>query len=266
MSIELKVISLCLIFYLLMTPFQTVLFSEDTYEQDNGWLCPECGEWNDEEYNFCTNCGAERPAQSSQIESELQIMSEEDSLWVCPYCDEENKTTNDYCVNCGRKRVMMPQSQTSDVIFGEGEFLCVCPECGEENDFNNEVCLYCREPKPHKDSPDYKLLMMKEENKSLVSAGKWIMRIGGVILGAGGVSILIGLSTGNIGAAFTAAFLGIIGAPVLGTGFVLYIIGKVSREKVPLTYNIDSFNDRNYDERPPHLDTTYTIFSFCINL
>lgn len=49
-----------------------------------GWVCPACSTENTG--NFCTNCGAAKPAAN----------------WVCPSCNAEN--TGNFCSNCGTKR------------------------------------------------------------------------------------------------------------------------------------------------------------------
>ena len=60
-----------------------------------GWTCPECGQ-ADNNGNFCSNCGAKRPAE--QVKS-----SSGKSVWTCPTC---GKTDNEgsFCANCGTNR------------------------------------------------------------------------------------------------------------------------------------------------------------------
>ena len=48
------------------------------------WVCPSCNAENTG--NFCTNCGAAKPAAN----------------WVCPSCNAEND--GNFCSNCGTKR------------------------------------------------------------------------------------------------------------------------------------------------------------------
>ena len=48
------------------------------------WICASCNAENTG--NFCTNCGAAKPAAN----------------WVCPSCNAEN--TDNFCSNCGTKR------------------------------------------------------------------------------------------------------------------------------------------------------------------
>lgn len=48
------------------------------------WVCPSCSTENSG--NFCSNCGAARPAAN----------------WICPSCNAEND--GNFCSNCGTKR------------------------------------------------------------------------------------------------------------------------------------------------------------------
>ena len=51
------------------------------------WSCPECGQ-EENNGNFCTNCGAAKPAGSE---------------WTCPGCNMAGNTGN-FCPNCGTAR------------------------------------------------------------------------------------------------------------------------------------------------------------------
>ena len=55
---------------------------------EGAWTCPDCGQEGNAG-NFCTNCGAPRPADSGE--------------WTCPSCGQEGNAGN-FCTNCGTAR------------------------------------------------------------------------------------------------------------------------------------------------------------------
>ena len=71
------------------------LTDQHVHEDAHSWTCPECGH-SGNEGNFCSNCGAKRPAE--QVKS-----SNGKSVWTCPTC---GKTDNEgsFCANCGTNR------------------------------------------------------------------------------------------------------------------------------------------------------------------
>lgn len=64
------------------------------------WTCPDCGQEGNSQ-NFCTNCGAPRPAESGE--------------WTCPSCGNEGNTQN-FCPACGAAR---PEASAAPVPQGD---------------------------------------------------------------------------------------------------------------------------------------------------
>ena len=64
---------------------------------DGGWTCTSCGQEGNTG-NFCSNCGAAKPAED----------------WTCTSCGQKGNTGK-FCSNCGAK--MNPDSK-------------FCPHCG----------------------------------------------------------------------------------------------------------------------------------------
>ena len=77
------------------TTSQQLVEHNHTHADADGWTCPECGH-SGNEGNFCSNCGAKRPAAQAQS-------SGDKSVWTCPTC---GKTDNEgsFCANCGANR------------------------------------------------------------------------------------------------------------------------------------------------------------------
>ena len=87
-----------------------------------GWKCPTCGAQNADTANFCSGCGAKKPAPPES--------------WVCPSCGANN-TTN-FCSNCGAKK-----GEAAPAPAAPAAWKC---ECGAEN--TTKFCSNCGKPKP----------------------------------------------------------------------------------------------------------------------
>ena len=87
-----------------------------------GWKCPSCGAANADNANFCSGCGAKKPAPPES--------------WVCSSCGATN-TTN-FCSNCGAKK-----GEAAPAPAAPASWKC---ECGAEN--TTKFCSNCGKPKP----------------------------------------------------------------------------------------------------------------------
>lgn len=92
------------------------------------------------------------------------------------------------------------------------------------------------------------------------------MRIGGGILGAGGLLVIIVLKKGDLKPLYYLAFSVMIGAPVFSLGFGLCLIGKLTRKMIHLNNDINDYKKENYGKRVELRDATTTLFNFCLTL
>ena len=83
-----------------------------------GWTCTKCGKTGNEG-NFCSNCGAPKPAPAV--------------TWTCPDCGREGNDGN-YCAGCGKPK---PAQNT----------VWTCPDCGKTGN-NGNFCTGCGKPRP----------------------------------------------------------------------------------------------------------------------
>jgi len=282
-SYEFRMLSFSLALIILISPFTGLLYSSDNdfdeidysgslvkvgttdfglllCESDTGWECPVCGRQNDNNYDFCPECGEPRSGEVKV--GDIEVSDE----WLCPNCGEVNYKSYRYCLNCREPRPDKSTLKELDERFLRKDIRWICPQCGNENKFYDEVCNNCSEARPELTSENSNIFFVYEQNHTIVNVGKWIMKIGGGILIAGGIMILAGLTVGSLGAAFTSAFLGMIGGPVLGTGFVVYIIGKLDKDKKPFNYDVNDYNGYNFIEDRKGVLLSSRIFGFTITL
>lgn len=93
MSIEMRSLSACLIIAILLVPFHSIILADNTDSDEGGWQCPQCGEWNQESYNFCAECGEPKPGSGYETHGKKK--------WICPGCGEKNDIADEYCFYCG---------------------------------------------------------------------------------------------------------------------------------------------------------------------
>ena len=86
------------------------------------WSCPSCGASNPMNANFCSGCGAKKPAPPES--------------WVCSSCGATNNTN--FCSNCGAKK-----GEAAPAKAVPAAWTC---ECGAQN--TTKFCSNCGKPKP----------------------------------------------------------------------------------------------------------------------
>ena len=77
------------------TTSQQLVEHNHSHADAAAWTCPECGHAGNEG-NFCSNCGAKRPAAQAKSSSGK-------SVWTCPTCGKADNEGS-FCANCGTNR------------------------------------------------------------------------------------------------------------------------------------------------------------------
>jgi RNA polymerase subunit RPABC4/transcription elongation factor Spt4 len=97
------------------------------------WTCPECGNVNQNDQEYCTNCGAERPEGAEMVAPTVEVETEEVSEPtveaggheepeeygepLCPNCGEPVEEGWTTCPHCGYKLVEIPVEPLGTVMF-----------------------------------------------------------------------------------------------------------------------------------------------------
>ena len=164
---------------------------------EGAWTCPDCGQEGNSQ-NFCTNCGAPRPAESGE--------------WTCPSSGNEGNTQN-FCPACGAKLAGEAKREESELrpvrctSCGSGELKKVrageyrCTHCGtlfytdgrrpgEEDEARDvKVAVLLSEAQAHAEKGDYqnelrtlaKAMELDPENDTvLLRLGRAYWRLGSV--------------------------------------------------------------------------------------
>jgi len=84
--------------------------------------CQQCGQINDDDTKFCTNCG-------------FKLSGDKINAIKCPNCGINNKINSKYCINCGT--ILNEDIKSTNKFY--------CPYCGSELGPNVSKCKYCGE-------------------------------------------------------------------------------------------------------------------------
>ena len=66
--------------------------------QTHTWVC-NCGTRNNEEDNFCKNCG-----KSPSLNDKAPVRTPSQSNWRCPKCGKSNPSSSRVCKDCGYEK------------------------------------------------------------------------------------------------------------------------------------------------------------------
>jgi hypothetical protein len=119
-----------------------------SFKDATDWECPNCHEFMNYNYDYCTVCGVDRP--SKKWISSSQTTVDVHGAWECKWCHTTNYPQNKVCWKCNHKKGTQPKKKESPTTANDYfKSVWKCDRCGMLNSkqVSPKYCSQCGAPK-----------------------------------------------------------------------------------------------------------------------
>ena len=121
----------------------------ESLEQQQNKICPNCGVILEDDLKFCRSCGTkiENTLKQSTPPGDNQEVQKDDSADIlCPSCGEEVEDSATFCARCGspiHQEAENTEPTDSETEEESTEQNILCPSCGEKVEQGLIFCTSC---------------------------------------------------------------------------------------------------------------------------